>query len=143
MRYFLRKAPGEKKAENYAQDIRNTADARQAIENLMNNPEIAIVYFVSEHYEADNAPTVRAKPIEWTEGEHPGGELWIGSLGGRPVARVLHRPGLASAMFRLEMRPFGGEWRDCRNVSSGQRAAQRALNKVLQTLADTPDADSR
>lgn len=143
MRYFLRKAPGEKKAENYAEDIHNTADARQAIENLMNNPEIAMVYFMSEHYEPDNAPTVKARALEWAEGDYSGAELWIGSLGGRAVARVLHRPGLASAMFRLDMGPFGGEWRDCRNVESGKRAAQRALNKVLQALADTPDADSR
>jgi hypothetical protein len=86
--------------------------------------------------EPKKKPPVKAQSIEWREEKHPKGELWVGYIGGRKVADVF-------ASNRESLKPHytlhlgGGDeehYVDCSNVESAKRSAQRALNKVVQTL---------
>lgn len=79
---------------------------------------------------------VTAQKIEWRQGEHPKGELWNGWVGGRLVADVF-------ASSYPDRKPHytlflgGGDeemYVECSSIDSAKRSAQRALNKVVQTL---------
>jgi hypothetical protein len=82
---------------------------------------------------------VRAQKIEWREEEHRKGELWGGYVGDRKVAEVFRYtdegPAKESCSYSLFL--GGGDderYNNCSGVDSGKRAAQRALNKVVQLL---------
>jgi hypothetical protein len=83
-------------------------------------------------------PPVKAQKIEWTQEKHPRGELWVGRISGRMVADVFKGgvgPEVGSLHYSLYL--GGGDdesYVDCSSVESAKRSAQKALNKVVQTL---------
>ncbi len=87
-----------------------------------------------------NAPSqqkaVRAKSTEWTQEPHPKGELWIGRINGEKVADVFApSEGGRTPYYSLYLGALGPQYVDVASIESGKRAAQRALNKVVQILA--------
>jgi hypothetical protein len=135
MRYYLKKDPGQKKSENYVTDIESAQEGARAVENCLLNPSITRVDIVSKDYEPDREP-VLAQKIEWTQEKHPKGELWVGRIGGKKVADVFapHGGRTRAAHYSVFLGALGPEYVDVLNIESGKRAAQRAVNKVVQAL---------
>ncbi|MFE2099555.1 hypothetical protein [Streptomyces sp. NPDC059468] len=134
MRYYLKKDPGQKKSENYATDLTSAQEAARAVENAL-LIGVARVDIVSPDYEPDREP-VLAQEIAWVRQEHPTGEHWIGRIAGKKVADVFAPQGgrTRAAQYSVFLGALGPEYVDVTNVESGKRAAQRAVNKVVQAL---------
>lgn len=82
--------------------------------------------------------TVKAQSIEWREKEHPKGALWWGFVGERKVADVFapsegNKPSYSLYLGENDVEQLV----ECSSVESAKRSAQRALNKVVQTLVGT------
>jgi hypothetical protein len=136
MRYYYAKVSGQKKAETSALDISGPGDAATAVQNLMHNAKITRIDIVSGEYEHDREP-VKAKRLEWWQDHsYPKGERWEGTLGGKLVATIVHHSAGygGGCHYSTHLGQFSTEYTDVSSIDSGKRAAQRALNKVVQAL---------
>jgi hypothetical protein len=86
--------------------------------------------------EPKKTPPVKAQRIEWRQEEHPKGEFWVGRIGDRTVADVFGYAGSGEDRFTysLHLGVEDEKFERCSSIESGKRSAQRALNKVVQTL---------
>ncbi len=79
-------------------------------------------------------PPVKAQKIEWRQEEHPKGELWVGYIGDRKVADVFQHSDGTEPSYSVFLGVDDETYLGCSSIESGKRAAQKALNKVVQTL---------
>jgi hypothetical protein len=87
--------------------------------------------------EPKKKPPVKAQSIEWAlDPSWTRGERWVGRVGGNVIAHVTSHPESMEDPFTVRMLvgELAPEWPDCSSIESGKRVAQRALNKVVQTL---------
>jgi hypothetical protein len=109
------------------------------LQHVIDNQGCTRVEAVRRGHPADppkKKPPVKAQSIEWRQEEHPKGEFWVGRIGARVVADVfLHRESESKPHYTLYL--GGGvdeQYVECSSIDSAKRSAQRALNKVVQTL---------
>lgn len=76
---------------------------------------------------------IKAREITWTQTDHPHGEFWVGTIGGRTVADVFGPRSASKPHYTLRLGD-SGEWGDAATIESAKRSAQKALNKVVQVL---------
>jgi hypothetical protein len=105
------------------------------LQAVINRHGCTRVEAVRKGHPADPPKPVKAQSIEWRRGEHPRGELWVGWTGDRMVADVFLSSEGGKPHYTLYL--GGGDdeqFVECSSVESAKRSAQKALNKVVQTL---------
>jgi hypothetical protein len=143
LRVFERRQPGQRKDPSYVTVAHGPGEVAQAITNLLHHPDkVTRVDITPKGSAPEPAPApkpVKAQSIEWREEAHPKGESWVGYIGDRRVADVFRYTYEGSVKESCSYSLFLGggpdeQYLTCSSIESGKRSAQKALNKVVQTL---------